>query len=179
MNETEFSELANRGWTLIAIIQEKNYKVGEESNLVCPGPPTPNGQCKHGSWSNCTIVDSFNVPVEYTETKYVMGRDEDTIIGDLSQQLEDKNNECERHLMQIDKLVSDLNLSGKAVKKMENESDCAERSADNYRTQIAEQDDRIVGHLKTINKMETDLAKVREHFGRVQFEAALKEDKEV
>ena len=40
---------------------------------------------------------------------------------------------------------------------------------------VNDQERRIIDHLETINKMETDLAKVRTHVGTAAFNECLKE----
>lgn len=181
MNEAEFHDLANRGWTLIAIIQEKGV-LPANSSVPCSGPINGTDYCSHNTWFNsgdkdaCTQENFITTPYEITITKYVMGRDEKTIIGDLSENLEKVSNELLLSEQDRENLRKQWVSSNEEVREKEKEAVSLERSAENYRKQIADQDDRIVVHLKTINKMENDLGRVREHIGKVQYNDALKED---
>jgi hypothetical protein len=178
LNEMEFNDATNRGWTLIAVVQEKVF-IPANSSLSCMGPVDGSFHCSHGvdyEKTRCTQMDYYNLPVEVYRTKYIVGRDEETVIGKMGADLEEcqeefktlaQTNDCIQNELaktteESEKRLAAIMLRDDAVDKAAALMDEAKAEADTLR--------------QSTSKMETDLAKVREHLGSAQFNEIVKEE---
>jgi len=112
-------------------------------------------------------------PMEFTVTEYVMGRDKDTVVGDLTAQVEQLQADCNEHQAELYSEQARANKLEEQVASWQKIHKGAEKEIG---TQIKLREDlenRVKGHLETITKMEADLGKLREYFGSAAVKEAL------
>ena len=166
--------IQGKGWQLIAIVQETST-VMIPQEVMCPGPPA-DGTCRHGYYqgSICHQSNSIDVPSEVTTTKLVMGRDKDDVLADTGLRIEELERERDDAVLAREgALKAQCATDTELVKTRE----CLEESVqlvDKRNEEGRQKNNRIATHLETINRMEADLAKVREHWGSAELDKLLR-----
>jgi len=141
--EDAVGELTLKGWKILAIMSE------QVTDSVSGSVPVPN----NGSY----MTAQATMPLVRGVLRFMMGFDKESVTADLRKQLAALREECTKQSVDI------KNLKTAAV----NDQLLIKTAAENYETAVRRRD---AAHSMT-EKMETDLAKLREALGTQQFNA--------
>lgn len=173
VNASELQDMTSRGWQLICLMQEKQCDVTQRE-VKCPGGAA-GGNCPHGySNSSCYAVDFVAVPHEIEVTTFLLGRDKDTTLGNMSRKLEELR--CQLFSLGNAKGKVQSELDDAIKERDKHGEDCARAHEieEQLRATAVERDRRIHDHLETITKMEGDIGKLRDEFGGRELDRILK-----
>jgi chromosome segregation ATPase len=115
------------------------------------------------------------MPLTYTNTLVIMGRDKESSLAVMREEVDDLLTRVHSLEYQRDELKKDHD---KIEKELENSKSHIKRQEELFESKckkISDQEHRIAQHLETINRLETDIGKLRDEFGGAAIRAVLED----
>lgn len=173
--EGDYMDMApGPGWHVIAVVQEQRIGSGTREE-PCSGTGPSGGPCQHGFYGGCTQPARYQMPLTYTNTLVIMGRDKESSLAVMREEVDDLLTRVHSLEYQRDELKKDHD---KIEKELENSKSHIKRQEELFESKckkISDQEHRIAQHLETINRLETDIGKLRDEFGGAAIRAVLED----
>ena len=171
--ESEFlNDWVGKGWELIAIVQEKVSDLHSQSRQCFGG--TSERACSHGIYgSGCYAQEYIDTPIEVFRTKYVLARRKESVMAEMGRRVEELELDVENAIQARNNARAKQDEWKISAEDLDRQLREAVAIGDKLSDKNREQEKRIQSHLETINKMESDLGKVREHFGNAAVDKLL------